>query len=118
MPSELIHKFMRIDHLPHIWCAGCGNGIIMRDVASGSISLFDLEEELPGIGELDNDAGISTLGGFITDRLDHLPEVNEQIRIRDYVVTVTATDGRRITQTRIQHDPLPSDGQEEDGEDD
>ena len=92
-----------------------GNGQYM---ASGSISLFDLEEELPGIGELDNDAGISTLGGFITDRLDHLPEVNEQIRIRDYVVTVTATDGRRITQTRIQHDPLPSDGQEEDGEDD
>ncbi|MBQ2769857.1 MAG: 2-oxoacid:ferredoxin oxidoreductase subunit beta [Clostridia bacterium] len=24
---------MRIDHLPHIWCPGCGNGILMRDVA-------------------------------------------------------------------------------------
>ena len=33
MPSELIHKYMRIDHLPQIWCPGCGNGIIMRDVA-------------------------------------------------------------------------------------
>lgn len=33
MPSELIHKYMRIDHLPHIWCPGCGNGILMRDVA-------------------------------------------------------------------------------------
>ncbi len=33
MPSELIHKYMRTDHMPHIWCAGCGNGTIMRDVA-------------------------------------------------------------------------------------
>ncbi len=33
MPSKLIHDYMRIDHLPHIWCAGCGNGVIMRDVA-------------------------------------------------------------------------------------
>ncbi len=33
MPSELIHKYMRIDHLPHIWCAGCGNGVLTRNVA-------------------------------------------------------------------------------------
>ena len=33
MPSNLIHQYMRIDHLPHIWCPGCGNGVIMRDVA-------------------------------------------------------------------------------------
>ena len=42
MPSELIHEFMRIDHLPHIWCAGCGNGIIMRDVA---VALQELIED-------------------------------------------------------------------------
>ena len=33
MPSDLVHLYMRIDHLPHIWCPGCGNGVIMRDVA-------------------------------------------------------------------------------------
>ena len=33
MPSDLVHQYMRIDHLPHIWCPGCGNGVIMRDVA-------------------------------------------------------------------------------------
>jgi len=32
MPSDLIYKYMRIDHLPHIWCAGCGNGTLTRDV--------------------------------------------------------------------------------------
>ncbi|MBE5901570.1 MAG: 2-oxoacid:ferredoxin oxidoreductase subunit beta [Lachnospiraceae bacterium] len=33
MASELINKYMRPEHLPHIWCPGCGNGILMRDVA-------------------------------------------------------------------------------------
>ena len=33
MASQLIRKYMREDKLPHIWCPGCGNGIIMRDVA-------------------------------------------------------------------------------------
>lgn len=41
MPSELIHQFMRIDHLPHIWCAGCGNGTIMRDVTVAIKELMD-----------------------------------------------------------------------------
>ena len=31
MPSEKIWKYMRIDHLPHIWCPGCGNGTLTRD---------------------------------------------------------------------------------------
>ena len=33
MPSKLIDKYMREDHLPHIWCPGCGHGVLMRDVA-------------------------------------------------------------------------------------
>ncbi len=31
--SKLIDKYMREDHLPHIWCPGCGHGVLMRDVA-------------------------------------------------------------------------------------
>lgn len=31
--SDLVFKYMRPEHLPHIWCPGCGNGIILRDVA-------------------------------------------------------------------------------------
>jgi 2-oxoglutarate/2-oxoacid ferredoxin oxidoreductase subunit beta len=30
--SQLIDKYTRTERLPHIWCSGCGNGIIMRDV--------------------------------------------------------------------------------------
>ena len=33
MASKLIDKYMRESKLPHIWCPGCGNGILMRDVA-------------------------------------------------------------------------------------
>ena len=32
MASRLIEKYMRGAYLPHIWCAGCSNGIILRDV--------------------------------------------------------------------------------------
>ena len=31
--SDLIYKYMRPENMPHIWCPGCGNGIIMRAVA-------------------------------------------------------------------------------------
>lgn len=31
--SNLVYKYLRPEDLPHIWCAGCGNGVIMRDVA-------------------------------------------------------------------------------------
>ncbi len=33
MPSKLIEKTLRVNRLPHIWCPGCGHGILMRDVA-------------------------------------------------------------------------------------
>ena len=33
MASKLIDKYFREAHLPHIWCPGCGHGVLMRDVA-------------------------------------------------------------------------------------
>ncbi len=44
MPSDLVHLYMRIDHLPQIWCPGCGNGVIMRDVAVAVDELIHDEE--------------------------------------------------------------------------
>lgn len=32
MASTLIEKYMRSDKLPHIWCPGCGHGIVMRSL--------------------------------------------------------------------------------------
>ncbi len=45
MPSDLIHQYMRIDHLPQMWCPGCGNGVIMRDVAVAIDELIHDEED-------------------------------------------------------------------------
>jgi 2-oxoglutarate ferredoxin oxidoreductase subunit beta len=51
--SDLVSRFMRVDHLPHIWCPGCGNGILMRDVAA-AIDNLKLQQEkvviVSGIG--------------------------------------------------------------------
>ena len=33
MASRLIDEYFRQSKLPHIWCPGCGHGILMRDVA-------------------------------------------------------------------------------------
>lgn len=75
-------------------------------IASGAMALFDLEEALPALGEIESDSGVSTIGGHITDCLGHMPELNEFIRIKDFIITVTGTDGRRVTQTRIELAPL------------
>lgn len=43
------------------------------------------------------------------------PELTrEQIRIKDYIITVTGTDSRRVTQTRIDHQPLPKTEEDDD----
>ncbi|QEK12186.1 2-oxoacid:ferredoxin oxidoreductase subunit beta [Crassaminicella thermophila] len=33
MASTLIQNYFRMDKLPHIWCPGCGHGILMRAIA-------------------------------------------------------------------------------------
>jgi 2-oxoglutarate ferredoxin oxidoreductase subunit beta len=37
--EELIDKYLRKEHLPHIWCAGCGNGIILSALVEAIDSL-------------------------------------------------------------------------------
>lgn len=34
MSNELVKKYLREDMLPHIWCPGCGHGILMKDIIS------------------------------------------------------------------------------------
>ncbi len=39
MPSEVINNNLRTDRLPHIWCPGCGHGILMRAI---TVAIEDL----------------------------------------------------------------------------
>lgn len=53
MPSQLIIDYMREEHIPHIWCPGCGHGILMRDVAQAVKNLGINQEKIclvSGIG--------------------------------------------------------------------
>ncbi len=39
---------------------------------------------------------VSTVGGYVTQLMGHLPKAGEHARVGDYLATVTKTDGRRI----------------------
>ncbi len=53
MTSTLIKDYFRADKLPHIWCPGCGHGILMRSV-SQAIHNLNLDKDkvciVSGIG--------------------------------------------------------------------
>jgi CBS domain containing-hemolysin-like protein len=65
----------------------------------GSLGLYELND-LAGI-ELES-ADVSTVGGYVTHLLGHLPKPGEQVRIEDYEVTITQTDGRRVGQVHFK----------------
>ena len=62
-------------------------------VVDGALGLYELED-LTGL-ELES-ADVSTIGGHVTHLLGHLPRQGEQVRIGDYLVTVTEAAPRRI----------------------
>jgi CBS domain containing-hemolysin-like protein len=66
---------------------------------AGGLGLYELRD-LADI-ELEN-ADVSTIGGYVTHLLGHLPKQGEQVQIEDYRVTVTQTDGRRVGQLHFK----------------
>jgi CBS domain containing-hemolysin-like protein len=68
-------------------------------VVAGGLGLYELRD-LADI-EVEN-ADVSTVGGYVTHLLGHLPKQGEQIQIEDYRVTVTQTDGRRVGQLHFK----------------
>ena len=53
-------------------------------------------------------ADVSTIGGYVTHLLGHLPRPGEQVRIDGYEVIVTKADGRRVDQlhfTKLPPEP-------------
>lgn len=53
MASELVQNYFRMDKLPHIWCPGCGHGIVTRALVE-AIDKLNLQPEkvciVSGIG--------------------------------------------------------------------
>lgn len=53
MSGQLVEKYFRTENLPHIWCPGCGNGIVTRAIVK-AIDSLDLNKDevciISGIG--------------------------------------------------------------------
>src|SRR5205823_6464913 len=60
---------------------------------AGSLGLYELNDAT-GL-ELES-GDVSTIGGYVTHLLGHLPKQGEQVKIDDFLVTVSQTDGRRV----------------------
>jgi CBS domain containing-hemolysin-like protein len=76
----------------------------------GSLGLYELND----LAKLDlESADVSTIGGYVTHLLGHLPKAGEQVKIDNYLVTVSQTDGRRINQLhfkKLSEAPAPTPG--------
>ena len=65
----------------------------------GTLGLYELND----LAKLElESADVSTIGGYVTHLLGHLPKQGEQVKIDDYLVTVSQTDGRRINQLHFK----------------
>ena len=61
----------------------------------GALGLYELHD----LVKLDLESpDVSTIGGYMTHLLGHLPKTGEQVKIDNYVVTVSQADNRRVQQ--------------------
>jgi CBS domain containing-hemolysin-like protein len=65
----------------------------------GGLGLYELRDAA-GL-ELEN-ADVSTIGGYVTHLLGHLPKTGEQVKIDHYLVTISQADGRRVRQLHFR----------------
>src|SRR5215510_5634672 len=65
----------------------------------GALGLYELNE----LAKLElESADVSTVGGYVTHLLGHLPKQGEQVNIDGYLVTVSQSDGRRVNQLHFK----------------
>jgi len=65
----------------------------------GTLGLYELND----LAKLSlESADVSTIGGYVTHLLGHLPKQGEQVKIDSYLVTVSQTDGRRVGQLHFR----------------
>lgn len=65
----------------------------------GTLGLYELND-LAGL-ELES-SEVTTVGGYVTHLLGHLPKQGETTRIEGFLVTITQTDGRRVVQLHFK----------------
>ncbi|MDB6073905.1 MAG: corC 2 [Verrucomicrobiaceae bacterium] len=71
-------------------------------IVEGTLNLYELMEHA-GL-EVESEE-VTTVGGYVTHLLGHLPKAGETVRIGDYEVTATKVDQRRVLQLRFKRAP-------------
>src|SRR5205814_5758476 len=72
------------------------------DVCSSDLAQAWLYE-LSDLAKLElESADVSTIGGYVTHLLGHLPKTGEQVKIDNYLVTVSQADSRRVKQLHFK----------------
>jgi CBS domain containing-hemolysin-like protein len=65
----------------------------------GALGLYELND----LAKLElESADVSTIGGYVTHLLGHLPKTGEQVKIDNYLVTVSQADSRRVNQLHFK----------------
>ncbi len=65
----------------------------------GALGIYELNE----LAKLElESADVSTVGGYVTHLLGHLPKQGEQVKIDSYLVTVSQSNGRRVNQLHFK----------------
>jgi CBS domain containing-hemolysin-like protein len=65
----------------------------------GALGLYELND----LAKLElESADVSTVGGYVTHLLGHLPKMGEQVKIDNYLVTVSQADSRRVKQLHFK----------------
>src|SRR5215831_15824634 len=65
----------------------------------GALGLYELND----LAKLDLESpDVSTIGGYVTHLLGHLPKTGEQVKIDNYLVTVSQADNRRVNQLHFK----------------
>src|SRR5947199_10866050 len=127
---KLLKLFLRKDAQPVVVVdefGGTGGMVTMENVLEGLVGdiqdEFDFEKEefrkisanefsvdgALGLYELNDlakleleSADVSTIGGYVTHLLGHLPKTGEQVKIDNYLVTVSQADSRRVKQLHFK----------------
>lgn len=73
-------------------------------VLEGGVALHDLDDLL---GVKVESSEVSTIGGYLTHELGHLPKKGEKVRVDGYEFTVSQTDGRRVVSVHAKRCAQP-----------
>jgi len=71
----------------------------------GLLNLDDFAEET---GVALPDGPYETVAGYVLSELGHLPDVGDQVRAGDHLLTVMAMDGRRVARLHVSVAPEPA----------